>query len=640
MAEIGSLQVRIGADTSGLEQGVDRSEGAINRLGGFAAKGALALAKVGVAAAAAGKALTIALTKQGLDAADAQAKLARSMDATADGLRGVQIAAERAGVSTGAVNAAAQQMNRELARAAREGAGPAADALNRLGLNARDLIAMDVDQRMATIADRAHEMGLSSGEASDMMRSLGIRSREMALLMIDGGDAIRQARQDVDDFGLSLSDVDAANIERANDALADVMRHIEVVRQRLAAALAPVIEMVSNRFLDTSREAGGFRDAIDRGIAFGVRAFAQLANAVEVIRRAFIVLGGVVTTVVANQVRGLAMVADAVITGPVDAVNVLIRALNRVRGISVEEIAPPELSARLREIADEAGLHMEGAQERIRKAFTEPLPGDAIQQAYADAVEAANASSAEQIAAQQERNRVLAEMDEQRMEDVREAAEEENEVNHDALQRRLDRLRESLMTEEELEAHRFQQRLQELQSFHDAAMIDEDQYYDKLEQLAEQHENRMNRIREQSADKQSQTARGLAEDLFGQNKAASLANAILSAREAIAGAYAVGARRGGPPLGAAFAAAAGAAQFAQVSAIRSTSLSGGGAGTAVAAGGAAVAAQASAQAAGPTQTLQVSGISPGDIFTGQAVRELAGRLLEFQQDGGRVVFAD
>jgi hypothetical protein len=63
MAEIGSLQVRIGADTTGLDKGISNSESSINRLGGIAARGALAVAKIGVAAVAAGSALAIAFTK-------------------------------------------------------------------------------------------------------------------------------------------------------------------------------------------------------------------------------------------------------------------------------------------------------------------------------------------------------------------------------------------------------------------------------------------------------------------------------------------------------------------------------------------------------------------------------------------------
>jgi len=36
--------------------------------------------------------------------------------------------------------------------------------------------------------------------------------------------------------------------------------------------------------------------------------------------------------------------------------------------------------------------------------------------------------------------------------------------------------------------------------------------------------------------------------------------------------------------------------------------------------------------------LEVRGIGASDLFTGQAVRTLAERLVEFQKDGGKVVF--
>jgi len=460
--------------------------------------------------------------------------------------------------------------------------------------------------------------------------------------MIDGGDAIRQARQDVDDFGLSISAVDAANIERANDAFANVMRLIDVIRQRLAAALAPVIEMISNRFTDVARESGGFEEAIDKAIKLGVRGFAALADTVEVVRRAFVVVGAAVTLFMAGTVRDVAVVTEALITGPVGAINALISAMNKIPGISIEQVAPPGITKMLKTIAEEATFQMESAQQRIVDVFTTPLPGEAFVEAYENAVESANAASAAQIEAAAERNRRLAELGDERMEDIAEQVIAEDEIDRDALERRLDRLRESLMDEEELEANRFQQRLGELRAFHDAGLVDTDEYYDKLEQVASQHEASMNRIRQKSASDQGKTARQLAEDVFGSNKIAALANALLSAREAITGAYAVGARHGGPPLGAAFAAAAGAAQFAQVSAIRSTSLSGGGPAVASGGGGnSAVAAQASAQApSGPTQTLQVAGISPGQLFSGQAVRDLASKLLDFQRDGGKVVFAD
>lgn len=646
MAEIGSLQVRIGADTTGLTQGIQESESSINRLGGIAAKGAIAVAKIGTAAAAAGLALGVALTKQGLSAADALAKLSRSMDATADGLQAMQIAADRSGVSAGALATSAQTLNRELAKAAREGSGPAADALERLGLNARELSDMDVDQRMATLSDRMFELGMSAGQAQDVMRDLGVRSREMALLMVGGGDAIRQARQDVDDFGLSLSAVDAANIERANDAMADVMRVVDAVRQRLAAALAPVLEMISNKFLDVSRESGGFREAIDRGVRAGIVGFANLANVVEVLRRAVEIHSQSVKFMFNAYVAGAGEAATALIERVLASINALIEGANRFSsliGITFQTIKPPGFLQVMQEQTTAAENRMVEATGRIRELLTSPLPKQGIIQAYDDAVIAANAASQAQIDAAAERDEMLSQMEDERGVQVDEKEMARQEKERAAMEARLEALNQHLMTELELERNQHAARIAEAMAFHNAGLTSEQQYFAQLEKLQEKHEAAISKTQAKGGKDQINEGQQTMQSIFESTKVGAIATALIKAREAITSAYAFGNKIGGPPVGAAFAGVAGAFQASQIAGIRSSSLSGGGGGAAVSGGGGGggVAMQAQApQQSSPTQMLQVSGVSTSDMFSGQVVRDLANKLLDFQRDGGRVVFAD
>lgn len=663
MTDIGSLQVRIGAQTDGLTKGLEDSKSKLGSFAKSAGSVVLGLGKLAAAAAAAGTALAVALTKQGLDAVDAQAKMARSLDATADGLRAMQIAADRAGVSQGALESAAQRLNASLAQAARTGSGPAVDALQRLGLTAAQLSAMDVDQRMATLADRMKEMGMSAGDAQDTLQQLGIRSKEMALLMTDGGDAIRQARQDVDDFGLSLSEVDARNVERANDALADVMRLVDVIRQRLAAALAPVIEAISGKFLDSAREAGGFRDAIDRAIRLGVTGFSHLANVVEVLRRAFVVATSAVVAWYSAIISQAANAARALIEGPLGGVNLIIRAINQIPGINVDEIAPPEISARLQDISEQASQSFEDAKARIVDAFSEPLPGEAIRNAYDEAVARANAASEAEIEAAKNRNSELVEIRQEQVQAEADAQEQIAERDTTELERRLERLRVSMLDEESLLIEKYATNLALLQEALDAELLTEEDHKERLRQLEESHAEDINRIRERAAaqqaaitqqsmsDQVSGVVSGLtqmirAQDqgnktMFEANKAFAIGEAIISAYQGISktlSAYPW-------PVAGAMAAKHAAVAFGQVSSIRRQSFGGGGAPSFSAAGSssggmAAMAPSAASPAARATQTLQVSGISPDQLFSGQAVRELAGRLLDFQRDGGQVVFAN
>lgn len=129
--------------------------------------------------------------------------------------------------------------------------------------------------------------------------------------------------------------------------------------------------------------------------------------------------------------------------------------------------------------------------------------------------------------------------------------------------------------------------------------------------------------------------------MFKINKAAALANATVHGYESIVSSFKFGSNIGGPYVGAAFAAVAAAATFAQISAIAKTQYQGGGGG---------VAPSNATQAPTPTtpagggggggdRVLKVEGLNPGALFTTDSVRALAGQLLEFQRDGGKVLLS-
>lgn len=130
-------------------------------------------------------------------------------------------------------------------------------------------------------------------------------------------------------------------------------------------------------------------------------------------------------------------------------------------------------------------------------------------------------------------------------------------------------------------------------------------------------------------------------ELFKVGKVAALAEGLISARKSIMFAYEHGDRIGGPPLGAAFAATAAAAQFANLAAIRSVSYGGGSSGGgSVASGsygsGAASAAAGAASAApqqGPLEA-RISGITRDQLFSGESVLDLLDKLTDAAGDRG------
>lgn len=295
---IGNLKVSIGADTSDLSRGIGRAKALMDSLS-RAAKVTGVAAGAAFAAATAGM---VAMTRGGLEAVDAQAKMARSVDGSIDGLRALQIAGGDAGVAVSEMNGAVQMMGKRLAEAAREGTGPAADALKRLGLDARELMGMDVDARFGAIADRINDLGLSAQDAAGLMREFGVRSNEVSLALLQGSGAIRSARTEVEKFGLSMTDEMAAKVEAANDALSRISFVFEGMRNQLAVGLAPVLQRLAVNFQEATVAGGPLQTAISSLVG----GFSNLASAI--LDPAFIEAATLFGVTIANAISGLARV--------------------------------------------------------------------------------------------------------------------------------------------------------------------------------------------------------------------------------------------------------------------------------------------------------------------------------------------
>jgi lambda family phage tail tape measure protein len=200
--------------------------------------------RAGVAAAAATAALAAAagaMIRSGLQVVDAQAKLAASLDTTVASIQILERAGDLAGVSMGQIEQATMQLTRRLSQAA-SGTGPAVSALNRLRLSAAELQRLPLDQRIALIQDRLAEMVPEAERASVAAQLFGDRAA-LVFTRIDSA-TLRQANQDLIDFGVIVSDQDAGQIERTNDAISRLGLLWRGVSNQLTVAVAPAIEAV------------------------------------------------------------------------------------------------------------------------------------------------------------------------------------------------------------------------------------------------------------------------------------------------------------------------------------------------------------------------------------------------------------
>ncbi len=279
---IGALRVNLGLDSAQFEKGAKRSQNTLKTMRNQ-------FAVVAGAAAAMGAAIATAALKGAQDI-DRAAKAARRLDSSTGGFRALELAAGEAGVSVSTLADAVQTMDREIAK----GSQGASEALKRLGLSAKDLEGLDADQKIAEVADAIQNMGLSTADASVILQQLGIRNREMVLAVMSGGDALRQARADIEAYGLAISRTDSDAIEKANDQIGRLGLISQYVGQQLAVTLVPAMGRLAEVMTDSLREGGLLRSVIDGLVGnldrlgvyvgvvvagFGVRYVAALAAA-------------------------------------------------------------------------------------------------------------------------------------------------------------------------------------------------------------------------------------------------------------------------------------------------------------------------------------------------------------------------
>lgn len=667
MAEtVGDIAIRVGADITELKKGfADASDS----VGKFASKAGAQLrsstndiVKMGAAAAAAGAAVLTALYVDAAKSIDAQAKLAQALNGTIGGLRAAEMAAGDAGVSSDELNNSLVKLNQRLGEAER-GSGAAYDALNAMGLSAKSLSGLDVDQKLTVIADRVKSLGLSSSQTAVLMKDLGIRNENLANLMRQGGDAIREQSQEVKDLGLNLSAVDAAKIEMANDALGIFGDVLTGIQDQIAVTAAPYITVLSEKFREAAIESGGFKNIIKSVIDTALSGFGKVGDVIQGLR---VVIKGVELILVSfkGAVITLAEIVASSFTMMYDSaaqnVNFIIEKINSITGSEIEKvgtISDSQFMTELRQMGSEARDQVIQVRSEMHNLAMQEMPSDRIKD-FMKEVEEASTKAAE--ATVQARAAVggndsvsTSKTDKKKEEDLLKKQEAE-----------LEAIKNRYITEEELERQHREEMAIIGEEFDAAKFETEEQWRSIREQAEAEHLARMtdlnrsayegiqNILESKWGSAVASTAGAMKSMLgtmatgsrkaFEASKAWAMADALISTYQGIAAGVKLG-----WPLAIPAVAWAAATGFAQVSAIKNQSFGGAGGAAASGAGTPATApnpigvgGQASGGGGGGgNQTLTVAPIDPGAIFSGSAMQSFGERIYNFSKDGGKVVFA-
>lgn len=275
-------------------QANDKSSATLKRVGGSVATLDSKLRKLkGVAAGALGAFATgavvgklAAFTKAGLDNIDMLAKLSDRMGVSIESARAYKNAADLAGVSIGTLEKGLGRLNKnigDIKNGLIEESSPVFKAFEKLGVSLDDLNSKSPEQIFEDLVEKLGKIPDTATQGALAMAIFG-RSGQQLITVFKGGLAgIDESRKLIKDLGLEMDRVDAAQIEAANDSMTRLQQVSQAAKDKLALELAPVIDAVFTRLVESGREGSNMGDMIASGVetalSAGIRFYGFLGMA-------------------------------------------------------------------------------------------------------------------------------------------------------------------------------------------------------------------------------------------------------------------------------------------------------------------------------------------------------------------------
>lgn len=278
---VGRLIAKLGLDSAEFESGSKKAQKSMNGLSATMIGGAKA---AGVAIGVLGGALTALGIKQA-KAADESVKAARSFGVALKDYQAISLVAEEAGVNQEQLAVALTKTQKAIAEAAN--GGTAQDEIfNRLNLSVKDLLSLSPDKQFEAIATALAGVANPTERTALALEIFGKSGRGVINMLEDYKGKALEAAAFQERFNLSLSDVDARQIEEANDIFGRVLMVLDGLGNTIAVKVAPLVTALANEFFNSSASADSFGKIADAALA-------GIGVGVDVVRGGFIGLQAV-----------------------------------------------------------------------------------------------------------------------------------------------------------------------------------------------------------------------------------------------------------------------------------------------------------------------------------------------------------
>jgi len=560
-------------------------------MGGMAAKMALLVGTAGLGLLLSGT----------LKNVDATAKFADKIGISTEALSELHHAAELTGVSNKDLNMGLQRMTRRVAEAA-NGTGAASKALKELGIDAKELAALAPDQQFSKIAESMNEVGSRSDQVRLAFSVFDSGGVGLLNTMDAGAAGIRAMQEEAVQLGISISRVDAAKIEAANDAMSKTGGVLTGFGNNLTTALSPFLESASNWLVDIAKKSGGFKSQIESAMKFAAKAvgvFRDGLRGIQVVFKSLQLAAAALGLGFLSVLKGL----DSGLTVFLNAYGMGVRkTLSPILGLaakfsdsaaeakkSLNSMTSFTPSANISLWGDVAAASVLNLKDELHETLMQKLPSDGVSEAFNSIRSEAEAAAV--AVAESKKKMIGSDVD------PKEAAASPAET--DQLQSQIDAMRLSFLSQSELEMKNYEEKLAANDDFLVKKLESDVEHKLLKEQIEAEHQAKLTGFEEAASKKRMDIAAkeqrqkmaatqgffsnitsamaGGSKRMFEVAKASSIANALIKGYEAVQSAYAAGNLVGGPIVGGAFAVAAGLATARNVANIRKQKFGGGGA---------------------------------------------------------------
>ncbi len=311
----GRAIIEVLLDSNQLNKQLRKVEDNFKRVGGNIARAGAGFAAFGAAIVAP----LVAATKSFVDFGDTIDKISARTGASAEFISALGFAAEQSGADIQTLEKAIIGQQRTI-NDLNQGLATAADSYEALGLSAKDLVGLGVEESFTLIAQRLSQVEDPSKRAATALEIFGKAGQRLIPLLNGGEAAIKSYIDQANKAGLVVNQQDAKAAADLADALNLAQRALRGLQLKIGASLAKQFTLAIDKITEYVVKAQKFIEANKGLVKSALQIGAGLAAAgvaLTAIGLSFIALGsavGAFATIVSTSISILGSLAAAITT--------------------------------------------------------------------------------------------------------------------------------------------------------------------------------------------------------------------------------------------------------------------------------------------------------------------------------------